>query len=46
MSGQQVMLMDTDGKLSRALYVMERQPQGIWRIVGCYLLPIEQDGAE
>ncbi|MEL6138606.1 MAG: DUF4864 domain-containing protein [Cyanobacteria bacterium J06626_23] len=37
---QQVMLMDADGHLVRAIYVMERQPSGVWKIAGCYLLPI------
>ncbi|MEL6937587.1 MAG: DUF4864 domain-containing protein [Cyanobacteria bacterium J06598_1] len=37
---QQVMLMDNDGDLIRATYVMQRQSGGLWKIAGCYLTPI------
>jgi len=40
---QQVMLMDSEGNLVRALYLMAQQPRGNWRIAGCYLLPIARE---
>ncbi|MCL1466691.1 DUF4864 domain-containing protein [Argonema galeatum] len=38
---QPVLLLDPDGVPMRALYVMENQPNGSWRIHGCYLVPVE-----
>lgn len=37
---QQVMLMDQDGQLIRATYMMQQQPRGDWKIAGCYLTPM------
>lgn len=41
---QELLLLDPAGKLVRALYVMEKQPDGSWKIGGCYLVPVEADG--
>lgn len=38
---QPVILLDPNGVPMRALYLMENQPDGSWRINGCYLVPIE-----
>ncbi|MGD1899921.1 MAG: DUF4864 domain-containing protein [Phormidesmis sp.] len=40
---QQVMLMDQDGQLVRATYLMQQQPAGDWKIAGCYLTPMGYD---
>jgi ketosteroid isomerase-like protein len=37
---QQLMVMTDKGELVRALYVMQRQRNGEWKIAACYLLPI------
>lgn len=37
---QQVMLMDQDGQLVRATYLMQQQVMGDWKIAGCYLTPM------
>ncbi len=37
---QQVMLMDQAGQLIRAIYTMQQQRSGEWRIAGCYLIPV------
>jgi hypothetical protein len=37
---QKVVLMAPDGDLVTALYLMEPQPDGRWRIQGCFLIPI------
>ena len=37
---QQVMLMDEDGQLVRATYLMQQQVMGDWKIAGCYLTPM------
>jgi uncharacterized protein DUF4864 len=37
---QRVTIVGTDGKTYEALYSMERQPDGTWRIDGCTLLEI------
>lgn len=34
---QHVLLVGPDGKLAEALYVMQRQPDGTWRIAACFL---------
>jgi len=34
---QQVMVVGPDGRAYMAYYTMERQPDGTWRISGCYL---------
>jgi hypothetical protein len=38
---QPVLIMGHDGELTRALYLMQRQLDGQWRINGCLLLPIQ-----
>lgn len=38
---QPVLLLDFDGMPVRALYLMEKQADGTWRINGCYLVSIE-----
>ncbi|MEM6452474.1 MAG: DUF4864 domain-containing protein [Cyanobacteria bacterium P01_D01_bin.105] len=37
---QQVMLMDQNGQLVRATYLMQQQAMGDWKIAGCYLTPM------
>jgi hypothetical protein len=37
---QSVLLLDPDGTPTRAIYLMEKQPDGSWRINGCYLVPV------
>ncbi|MEQ9332913.1 DUF4864 domain-containing protein [Thalassobaculum sp.] len=37
---QPVFVVGPDGIAHRALYFMERQPDGSWRIGGCVLLPV------
>ena len=37
--GQKVRIIDLEGKTWIALYTMEKQPDGTWRINGCYILP-------
>lgn len=36
---QPVLLLDSDGMLVKALYLMEKQASATWRINGCYLIP-------
>lgn len=36
---QQVLLVDSNDQLFMAVYPMEKQPDGTWRIAGCYLTP-------
>lgn len=38
---QQVLLLSPDGEPVRALYLMEKQSDGTWKINGCYLVPIK-----
>lgn len=38
---QTVMLMEPDGELVRAIYLMQQQPDLDWRIHGCFLLPFD-----
>lgn len=38
---QQVLLLDPEGKLVRALYLMQQQLNKTWRIAGCYLVLLE-----
>ncbi len=38
---QKVLLLNEDGRLVRALYLMQKQSDGSWRIAGCYLVPVE-----
>jgi hypothetical protein len=37
---QEVILLDPDGNLVKALYLMEQQPGNDWRICGCFVVPI------
>lgn len=37
---QKVVLQGPDGELTTAVYVMEKQPDGKWRISGCVLVPM------
>lgn len=39
---QKVLFTDADGRVVLALYSMERQPDGSWRISGCSLFTTEQ----
>ena len=39
---QRVELIGPDGKPALALYVMQRQPDGSWKINGCFLTASEQ----
>src|SRR4029078_811178 len=41
---QHVTIVDVNGKTWTALYAMERQPDGSWKIVGCQL--VEAPGAD
>ena len=38
---QPVLLLSPQGIPVRALYLMERQPNGVWKVNGCYLVPVE-----
>jgi hypothetical protein len=38
---QPVLLLDANGVPAMAMYVMQRQPDGVWKIAGCYLMPFE-----
>mgnify|MGYP005841796305 CR=1 FL=1 len=38
---QPVLLLDAEGVLMRALYLMEKQADASWRINGCYVIPVE-----
>jgi len=38
---QKVFLVGPDGKNYVAVYTLERQPDGTWKISGCYLVPDE-----
>lgn len=40
---QKVLLLNEDGKLVRALYMMQKQPDCTWRIAGCYLVPVVEE---
>ena len=42
---QRVSVIDPDGQPVTAIYIMQRQPDGSWRIDGCYLLPPEGETA-
>lgn len=38
---QQVLLLSPDGEPVMALYLMEKQSDGTWKINGCYLVSIK-----
>ncbi|MBI2256636.1 MAG: DUF4864 domain-containing protein [Proteobacteria bacterium] len=40
---QQVFIIGPDGRSYIAHYMMERQPDGSWRISGCYLEPAQDE---
>ncbi|MBD2100815.1 DUF4864 domain-containing protein [Leptolyngbya sp. FACHB-261] len=40
---QQVLLLSAEGKLVMALYLMQKQINGGWRIAGCQLMPRASD---
>lgn len=40
MPAQIVMLMGADEELVEAVYLMQQQPEGEWRIHGCFLAPV------
>ncbi len=37
---QRVIINAADGKRYEAVYTMERQPDGTWKIAGCYLIEV------
>jgi hypothetical protein len=37
---QEVIIVDADGKSVLARYLMQKQPEGAWKILGCILLPV------
>ena len=39
---QILLVMDQNGVIVKAVYLMERQPSGDWRIAGCFLVPVEE----
>lgn len=39
---QEVILLSPDGELVKALYLMEKQPDGAWRIGGCFFVKNEE----
>lgn len=41
---QEVILLAPDGNLIKALYMMQRQPDGGWKIGGCVLVPVKNVG--
>jgi hypothetical protein len=43
---QPVLLLDSSGVPVRALYLMEKQSDGTWRINGCYLVPLNYPPVE
>ncbi len=42
---QRVLIVDRTGAPFLALYPMQRQPDGAWRIAGCVLVPWQGEGA-
>lgn len=44
-SSQRVRIIGPDGKTYEALYSMERQPDGTWRISGCALVEVPEADA-
>lgn len=42
MPAQTVMLMSANEELVQAVYLMQQQPDGDWRIHGCFLMPVSR----
>jgi len=38
---QEVILLSPEGKLVKAIYLMEQQADGSWKIGGCFLVPVQ-----
>ena len=43
---QPVILLNAEGVPMLAVYLLEKQPEGTWRINGCYLVPTEREVSE
>ncbi len=43
---QEVLLLSPEDEVVKALYLMETQANGQWRISGCFLLPVEREVVE
>lgn len=41
---QEVLLLAPNGAVVKALYLMEKQPDGVWKISGCFLVPVPDEG--
>jgi len=39
---QSVFVMDQQGAIVKAVYLMQQQPSKDWRIAGCFLVPIDE----
>ena len=39
---QRVFITDTSGRSTKARYIMQKQPDGSWKIAGCHLIETEQ----
>jgi hypothetical protein len=39
---QKLIVVDEEGRPVTALFLMDRQPNGAWRIMGCLLAPSEE----
>lgn len=39
---QSVLLMAETGEVINAIYLMQQQSSGDWRIAGCFLMPVEE----
>ncbi|MEM9002008.1 MAG: DUF4864 domain-containing protein [Cyanobacteria bacterium P01_F01_bin.86] len=39
---QTLLVMDQQGGIVKAVYLMERQASKDWRIAGCFLIPVEE----
>jgi ketosteroid isomerase-like protein len=39
---QKVVVVDAEGRPATALYLMDRQPDGAWKILGCVIVPREE----
>jgi hypothetical protein len=42
---QRVTLTAVDGRRYEAIYTLEKQPNGTWKISGCFLTPVPEVGA-